>query len=306
MVWLKNPKLLNLIILFVIGILAFWSYITEETTYGRVYTAAFFLTIFGIVASYTPEIKKVFQYSPANDTHIIWQGLCGLGLGLVLTMGIWTGLSILSPLSVPNAVNVLGVLGLGAIPLVFIMAVSICEFEEGLRAAFLKPTFQEWLQYNNLISVLLVLAGIIIYFVLQSDILRLIGLFVGIAGILNFYWKGGLADWLTDSPFWRNVVAGLFAAVFFMLLHYTANGSIDPAITTALMINAFLYAFIADMLNSAFKSEDEEQSTIPSRTAHTFNNATVSCLSAGVPVFFAFFVTGAHFALMYVATREGD
>jgi len=301
-----NPKLLNLIVLFVIGILAFWSYITEETNYGRVYTAAFFLTLFGILASYTPEIKKVFQYSPANDTHIIWQGLAGLGLGLVLTSTVWMGLSILSPLSVPTAVNVLGVLGVGAFALVFIMAISVCEFEEGLRAAFLKPSIQEWLQYNNLVSVLLVLAGIIIYFVLQNDFLRIIGVMLGIGGILNFYWKGGLADWLSDSDFWRNVIAGLFAAVFFMLLHYTAYGSIDPAITTALMLNAFLYAFIADMLNSLFKGEEDEQSTIPSRTAHTFNNATVTCLAAGVPVLFAFFVTGAHYALMYVATHERD
>jgi len=304
--WLRNPKLLNLVILFVIGILAFWSYITEETNYGRVYTAAFFLTLFGIIASYTPEVKKVFQYAPANDTHIIWQGLLGLGLGIVLTSTVWMGLSILSPLSVPAAVNVLGTLGLGSLPLIFIMAISICEFEEGLRAAFLKPSIQEWLQYNNLVSVLLLLAGIIVYFVLQNDILRIIGVIVGIAGILNFYWKGGLADWLTESEFWKNVVAGLFAAVFFMLLHYTAYGSIDPAVTTALMLNAFLYAFIADMMNSAFKGEDEEQSTIPSRTAHTFNNATVTCIAAGVPALFAFFVAGSHYALMYVATKERD
>lgn len=290
-----DPKFWHFVIFVFFGMIAIWSLLTQNTTYGATYTIVFLFTLILIIASVV--LHPVVEWMPSSPDQLILQVLAGFGLGIVLISSILFSFSFLSPLSIPNVSGMLGVLGLGGISLAFIMSIGVSEFEEGLRAATLRPTIAEWLSYSKGVSMVLLLVGFMMYFIIDMDIFKLFGIVLMFLSVLNYFYKGGVADRI-QTPWVRQLISGLIAASFFALLHFTAYGSADPAVTASLMMNAFLYAFIADTINAYFKN------TVSSRIAHTLNNAAVSCIAVGLPIPFAFVIAGAHAGLLYMASTE--
>ena len=290
-----NAKMLSAVVFVVFGILALWSFVTQETTFGRIYSNLFYLTIGLIGMSYF--MPKVFEYQPVNPDRIGFQILAGFALGFALAGSLIVSgfaFSLLAPLSIPD-VALLGILGFSAIGQVFIMSVAVSEFEETLRSATLRPSIMEWLQYEAVASLLFILIGVIIWFTGDAfaGSFKIIGLAIAAIGLLNFTKKFVLGKFFENKWIRSGVSIGI-VGVFFSILHLTAYASTNSAVTTALMFNAFMYAVIADVINTYFES------TVSSKIAHTLNNAAVSCVAAGVPIIFALIVAATHAGILYV------
>lgn len=289
-----DSKSLSVAFFLIFGLIAFWSVITQETQWGRIYTNVFYLSTFLILLSYI--LPHVFDYQPVSDKDLGYQIVAGLLLGFALVGGFFLqGFTLLAPLSIPDVSGILGLLGFSVISQVFIMSIVISEFEETLRSGTLRPSIAKWLEYPQGVTAVLLIFGVIIYFLIEP--FRVLGLGLVVLGIINFLQKGVLARYI-EGKWARFFIAIMIAGAFFSLLHLTAYASPeDPSLAYGLMLNAFLYAVMADFINTYFES------TIPSRVAHTFNNATVSAFAVGIPLPFAFLVTGAHALIMYVIAR---
>jgi len=295
---IKDPKVLSMMVFLIFGILALWSFVTQETTFGRIYSSIFYLTLGVIALSYI--MPKVFEYQPVDSRNIKLQLLAGFALGFALAGGLFVqNFSFLAPLSIPD-IALLGVLGFSAVGQVFIMSVAVSEFEEALRSATLRPSFAEWLQFREGVSVLLLLIGSIVYFTADSfdPALKIVGLILAFVGVLNFTRRFIIADRI-KGKWTRFMVANFITAAFFAILHFTAYATGNAAATQSLLLNAFMYALIADTINTYFES------TAPSRVAHTLNNAAVSCVAVGIPVLFALIVAAVH-ALIIFVTATGE
>jgi len=295
---LSKSASLSVMFFLVLGMLALWSFITQSTQWGSVYTNVFYLSVILIILSVV--VKKKFEAEFVSTNSLKWQFIVGFSFGLLLVSNYLFGqsFSFLSPLSIPNVGGLLGILGVSSITLVFVMSVVPSEFEENLRSALLRPTIAEWLQDNRAIPVILMIFGALIFFVLDS--FRIIGMGMLVLGFLSLD-NGFLSKRGIRSKWVRYGISIVIVGVFFAVLHFAAYNTGDPAVSEALMFNAFLYAVIADSINTFFGG-----TTIPSKIAHTTNNAVVASASVGVPIAFAFVVVGIHAAILYAIATVGE
>lgn len=299
-----------LIVFIILGLIALWHTVIGEegTTWGTVYLSVFIVTITLFILSVIAP--RVFEFRNINPHGVGLQIFVGFMLGFALVGGVFLDqnascdtpstssiVPFLSPLPIPlQAGNGgLGLLGWAAIAQVFIMALVVSEFEESIRSAALRPTIAEWLTNRWGICVTFFTFGMIIYFLIEP--IRLIGLVMMVLGFAN-----SLKDFL--SGFFQHVWAHyttsiIIGGIFFAILHlkaYSIAGA-PTDVTNALMLNAFMFAVIADFINTQFDS------TAPSKIAHTLSNATIGCLCVGIPLWFAFVVAGSHAVLIFILSR---
>lgn len=293
----NNQKNYSILFLLIFGLLAFWSNITQSTLWGTVYTNVFYAAMILIFLSYISP--KIAEYDPVSNKNLFAQIIIGFALGIVLVGSLLfkgSHLSFLSPLSIPNTSNILGILGLSAVSFVFVNSIVISEFEETLRSSTLRPSVFEWLNYGGEkgFAFILFLIGIIVYFVIG---MKLIGLSLAAFALIAFFKRLSFIKRI-DSKMVRWGISIIFVGLFFALLHLTAYSKPGANNASALMFNAFLYAVIADTIDTFYDS------TIPSKIAHTLNNAAIASVAVGIPVGFAFVVAGVHALAMGMIARS--
>lgn len=293
---IDKQKSLSMVFFILLGVLASWSFITQGTKWGSVYSNVFYLVVILFILSIV--VPRKFEANFVNPKNLWMQFAAGGLFGLVLVSSYIVGssLSFLSPLSIPKVSSVLGILGINAVTLVFAMSVIPSEFEENLRSATLRPTIAEWLQDSKALPSLLIMFGVLLFFLVDS--FRVLGIGFIVFGFLVLQGiflknKGITNKWV------RMGISIVFVGVLFALLHFTAYATGNPAQSEALMFNAFLYAIIADSINTYFG-----KTTIPSKIAHTTNNAVVSCAAVGIPIVFAVVVVVAHASILYAIARS--
>lgn len=288
-----------LILFLLLGTVVLWSTVVQQTTFGQIYQIIFFFTlIIFILSKVTP---KFAEFQNLNSKGITIQILAGFILGFALVATLFgASFAFLSPLSVPDIrfTMPIGILGFELLSSLFMMSILVAEIEESFRTSALRPTIAEWVANRHARTIFLLVTGVIIYMVIPP--LRFLGailfVFAAIDGILKFKF----VDRLFRSPATRNFLAILVAGSFFAVLHLRAYGGtegLELAVTAALIMNAFLFAVIADIVNWKFKS------ATASKIAHCLNNATISAVAVGLPALTGAFVTLIYAVILFFMSR---
>ena len=287
-----------LILFLLLGTLVLWSTVVQQTTFGKIYNILFFFTLAMYLLSRASPNFAEFQ----NIRHkgISLQIITGFVLGFALVGTLYGTYALLSPLSVPNIkfTSPLGILGFESISQVFLMSVVVAEIEESFRSSTLRPTIAEWLSNHYARTLFMLVTALIIYMVLLP--IRLLGAALFVVAAVDSIGKFNWIDRLFKHGFARQATAIIVAAAFFAVLHLRAYGGtsgVETATTVAMLLNAFLFAVIADTINSRFKS------TTPSKIAHCFNNSSISSVSIGLPAFYGAFITTIYAIVLFVMSR---
>ncbi len=91
----------------------------------------------------------------------------------------------------------------------------------------------------------------------------------------------------------RRVVSIIAGASIFAGLHYAAYGAVLSA-----LFNAFIFAVVADVLNSYFRSYTS------GKIGHCGNNAVMGCTALQLPIWYAFFITAMYSGILYMLSRR--
>ncbi len=283
-----------MIVLVVLGMLAFWSFVSEGTEFGALYSDVFIL-VFALF-SLAVIVPKYFDFRnlAMKPKEAPMQVLVGLALGLVMVGSvIFDGFtfSLLSPISAP--VLSFGVLGWESLAPVFLMSIVVSELEESLYNSALRPSIMEWLTSHLGVSIVFLLLGLLVW-VMFID-LRMFGLIAMGLGVINFFsGKNGFLTKAFSSHMLRAAVAILMAALFFSLLHLRNFSGLDAATGAAVLHAAFVFAIVAGSINTVFRS------SVSSKVAHTVNNGTLTCLVVGIPPVFGLVIGGIHGLMLYI------
>ena len=299
----RTSQLLAFLGFMVLFILIITVAILDRTSvYGYVYLIiALFVVIFYILSQVVPNF---FEADFVSNKKLIWQIILGYGLGLVLSAKALFGkiagsYSFLSPLSVPNIQKTLLAIQWGPVASIFLMSIGVSEFEESFRGGTLMPSLKEWLSNPRTSAVVLLVLSIILYFLV--GFMKLIAILLMLYGFLAVI-EPHIIEPFVKSKLFTTIVAILGAAALFAFLHSLAYGYLGATTTmqkstaVALMANAFIYAVVADIINSYFKS------TTASKIAHTMNNAALMSNALGITPFFSIFVAAVHAVFLYAVS----
>lgn len=291
--WLPFFLLLALVVLS--------SIIIEDTPWGRVYMYLTVFTLFIYILAQTNKTRAEFILFNKKIGFGI-QALTGFALGFFLIDSILFDqplFALLNPLSVPQVTSPLGILGFEMLSQVFAMSLIVAEIEENFRAGALRPMIYEWLQSQKARTVFLLTSGIIIYAIVPP--LRLIGALLFLVVFVDFIIHLEFLHAVMASNLMRHGIAIFAAAAVFGILHLKIF-SAGEVINEDLMVNAFLFAFMADVINTTF------QSTVASKIAHCWNNSAVMLYVGGTEPTWVFWIsimiTLAYATILYTIQAE--
>lgn len=306
---LQEPAVIFFLVVF---LMAFVSIITGwQEAWGRTYWVIGIITgIFMLGAYAKPDI---FEFKAINPEKLNYQILVGFLFGTALiTSYIFSGLSLLSPLSVPGVQSTLSFFGGKALPALFMLSILVSVFEENFRASALRPTLQEWLQNPRMLAVAFLAVTSLFYFLF--DQYRSITIFLvfgsALAALVPSFIRPAVekkielaGKKIQIGPLLVSIIGASF---LFSILHIAAAGLLEAVSFTEIqqaqdmLISAFIFGIIAGVINSYFDSSNT------SKIAHTINNAGYLSNAMGLTIGYAYVVGIIHAVIVYSLNKTAE
>ena len=270
-------------ILFVVGFLQNPSI----TSFGLIYAllSMISLTFFALSVTTKDRYGKIVVYGvDKNYKKLLLDITVGLVVGIVLIGG-YLGFSIYlnpSPFSITSSTSTIN-----SLILLIVIGFFGVEAEEMFRASTLVPTLLNYIGELPIKAVifagLTIFSALFMFFFVQF--LSYITLYI-VAGMLflallieSFIKKYNKAT--PKAKILSHVLAILFGATVFMMLHVFAYGNGSYSLNINDYISAFAFAVIADSINWIL------QSTIASRISHSVNNSVLTASALSIPIVYA-------------------
>ena len=280
-------------------VLTLSSIVIEDATWGYVYFFLVATTLFIFLLSHVKGTKQGAEFilfSPKNGVPFYVQLIAGFSLGFVLTDSILFGtnfLTFLSPLAVPKVTAPLGVLGVEVLSGIFLMSIVVAEIEESFRSSALRPTLVEWMENPKLATVFLMALAVIGY-AMFPPLRYFLGLLF-LLGIVNAFFGWKMLEPFFKNKLFRHALSIFAVALVFGFLHLKlfSTGMANEQI----MVNAFLFAIIADVINWRLKS------TVSGKIAHCWNNGVVMCAASGAPVVYGVLMAVIYAGILWVMQK---
>lgn len=253
------------------------------TSPGLIYIILSVISITFMIGAFLSDNQLfgfVMHGEAVTNTTILFHEAVGGVIGIILVGGL-LGLSISYNPS-PFAIATGGTLIASLIILVLISFPGV-EAEEMLRASSLIPSVLRYIANETyvlaLYSISIILSIVMLLFLLQF--IGVYAFFIGVVLlavqiiILYFY---NPRRGIEIHPVFMHFQAIIFAALVFMILHVLAYGQGSYTTNASSYIAAFTFAVLLDSTNALLGS------AIASRIAHSVNNAVLTCIALGLPL----------------------
>ena len=243
------------------------------------------------------KVGRVIVYGKSTTRNRFFRDIVvGLIIGSVLISG-YLGFSIaISP--APFSIVGSSTTTANLITLVIIGFFGV-EAEEMFRASILVPSILGFTGKEGRVAS--ILSGIILF------VLVVLFLFLQIFGVISIYVTLlliGLGVAVTLKHVKKNtkqsfvldhMIAILFGATIFMMLHVFAYGSGSYTTDLPAFAAAFSFAVVADIVNWIL------QSTLSSRMSHSVNNCVLGCTALGLSLVYGALVIAIYAGLLYIS-----
>ncbi len=286
----------------IVNILFFVGFLTDPslTSYGLIYVVLGFFNFSFIVAALVSNNRKagIVVYGNSNTKFkFLRDVVIGLAVGLIFVSG-YLGFSIImqpAPFALIKTTNITSTL-----IMLLVIGLFGVEAEEMFRASALIPSILKFTGMENktagILSGLILFSLISIFFLTQILGILAIVITIGILAIgfgITLFAK--VKSTSASSTILTHLIAILFAATIFMMLHVYAYGNGSYTTNVGDFVSVFSFAVVADSVNWVL------QSTIASRMTHSINNIFVGTAILGVSIYLGLAIILIYILILYVS-----